>query len=118
MTIRTITATPRDPAPHPDDWAEIKPRVLHYLESAQLVMAARGKGPDELDPSKDFAVPLTWKTDGTHTWPGAVSYYAEHHDQAPAPELIEHMRSVDFQLPPESPEAVSTARQALDGDPS
>ncbi|SJN44311.1 hypothetical protein FM114_14960 [Luteococcus japonicus LSP_Lj1] len=32
------SATPRDPAPHPDDWAEIKPRVLHYLESAQLVI--------------------------------------------------------------------------------
>ncbi|ROR55212.1 hypothetical protein EDD41_2472 [Luteococcus japonicus] len=32
------SATPRDPAPHPDDGAEIKPRVLHYLESAQLVI--------------------------------------------------------------------------------
>lgn len=115
MTIRIITATPHDPAPRPEDWDEIKPLVLNYLETAQLVMLARGKGPDELDPSKTFAVPLKWKTDGTYTWPGALAYYAEQHDQAPAAELVEHMRSVDFQPVTDDAEAVQAALAALRG---
>lgn len=115
MSIRIITATPKNPAPHPADWDEIKPLVLRYLNDAQLVVLARGKGPDELDESKTFAVPLKWKTDGIYTWPGALAYYAEQYDQAPAAELVEHMRGRDFQPVTDDPEAVTAALAALRG---
>lgn len=113
-TIVTIVGCdPTDPAPSPADWGEIKPLVLRYLNTAHVVMAARSKQPDALDASKTFAVPLTWQTDGTYAWPGALAYYAERHDQAPSADFLEHLRAAGFQPPAVDADAVARGGQAI-----
>lgn len=92
--------------------------MLRYLTGAQLVMAARSKAPDALDPSKTFAVPLIWKTDGSHAWPGALAYYAEHHDQAPPADFLDRLRAANFQLPPADPQAVERAALVIRSQPA
>lgn len=104
---------PLNPPPAPQDWAQIKDQVLHYLGSGTTVMAARGRGNDALDPSRQRVVPLIWYTDGTWIWPGAASYYAQTHDIAPRPEFIDHMRANNFQVPPVDDQAPYRAFDVL-----
>ncbi|PRX46540.1 hypothetical protein B0I33_107117 [Prauserella shujinwangii] len=74
-------------------------RVLGYLEGAPVVLAARGFGDDVFDPDRPASVPLTFRTDGTWVWPGAVAYYLREHELAPDPDLLSHIRALDFRLP-------------------
>ncbi|SFT85848.1 hypothetical protein SAMN04487904_11111 [Actinopolyspora lacussalsi subsp. righensis] len=78
---------------------EDRDRVLEYLERAPVVLAARGYDSDRLDPYGKAAVPMTFHTDGSWIWPGAVGYYLRTHELAPQPELVEHIREREFQLP-------------------
>ena len=111
--VRIVGCDPTNPAPSPADWDQIKPLVLRYLNTAQVVMAARSKQPDAFDASKTFAVPLTWQTDGTYAWPGALPYYAEHHGQAPSADFLEHLRAAGFQPPAVDADAVARGGQAI-----
>jgi hypothetical protein len=74
-------------------------RVIDYLERAPIVLAARSYDTDRLDPNGPSSVPMTFHTDGNWVWPGAVGYYLRAHGVAPEPELLEHIRRLDFQLP-------------------
>lgn len=74
-------------------------RVIDYLERAPIVLAARSYDTDRLDPNGSASVPMTFHTDGRWVWPGAVGYYLRAHGVAPEPELLAHIRGLDFQLP-------------------
>lgn len=82
----------------PVDFNE-RDRLLAYLEKAPTVLAEPGFEMDRLDPDGCRDVPMTFHTDGTWIWSGAVAYYLRHHDVAPEPDLVDRIRSRDFQLP-------------------
>jgi hypothetical protein len=73
--------------------------LLTYLEQTPIVLAARGFDTDRLDLTGPRNVPMTFHTDGVWVWSGAVGHYLRHHDAAPAPDLVAHIRAQDFQVP-------------------
>lgn len=74
-------------------------RVAEYLDKAPVVLAARSYDNDRLDPQRTASVPMTFHTDGSWIWPGAVGYYLRQHGVAPEPDLLNHIRARGFQLP-------------------
>ncbi|QFZ23371.1 TNT domain-containing protein [Saccharothrix syringae] len=99
------------PAVHPQELDD----VLAYLEGAPVVLAARSYGPDVLDPSATAAVPLSFHTDGTWVWPGAVAYYLRKHRVAPVPQLVQHIRDNGYAVPEVSPQAEAAATAVATG---
>lgn len=89
--------------------------VVRYLEQAPIVLAARGFDVDVLDPARPRRVPLTYHTDGTWVWSGAVGYHLRVHGVPPEPELVAHIRSGGFQVPEVSDEVRSQAVAAITG---
>lgn len=78
---------------------DLRDRLLTYLESAPVILAARSFDTDEFTPT-DHDVPLNYRTDGTWIWAGSVPHYLRKHNLAPQPELVEHIQSRDFHLTP------------------
>ena len=82
--------------PVPD---EERDAVVRYLKKAPIVLAARSFDTDLMDPRRAANVPLTYHTDGTWIWPGAVGYYLEKHGLPPEPDLVAHIRAAAFEVP-------------------
>jgi hypothetical protein len=78
---------------------EDRERVVDYLERAPVVLAARSYDTDQLAPDGTPAVPVTFHTDGSWIWPGAVGYYLRRHNVPPEADLLEHIRRLEFRLP-------------------
>ncbi|GAB3289731.1 hypothetical protein [Parasphingorhabdus pacifica] len=74
-------------------------QLVQYLESAPIVLAARSWDTDQLAPDQPLSVPLTFHTDGSWIWPGAVGYYLRHHNVSPEAELTAHIRASGFRVP-------------------
>ncbi|GAA4882936.1 hypothetical protein [Saccharopolyspora cebuensis] len=101
-SLRTAAVFDRDGRPitqRPAVEPGLHEQLLAYLESAPIVLAARSFDTDRLDPAGEAAVPLTFHTDGSWIWPGAVGYYLRRHGVAPEDELVEHIRRSGFRLP-------------------
>lgn len=96
---------------------EDRERVLGYLESAPIVLAARSYDTDELAPDEPPAVPLTFRTDGSWIWAGSVAYYLRNHDLAPEPDLVAHIRGQGFQLPEVDDATKDLAVSIITGQP-
>lgn len=92
-------------------------RVLAYLESAPAVLASRSFDVDAFDPGRVDVVPLTFRTDGSWVWPGAVAYYLREHAVAPDPELLSHIRGRRFEVPEVGEPARQLALAAVTGEP-
>ena len=95
-----------------------KERVLDYLGAAPVVLAARGYDTDAFDPEREPSVPLTFRTDGTWVWPGAVAYYLREHDVAPDPDLLAHIRDRNYTPPEVGEEARRRAIETVTGQPA
>ncbi|MEW2355418.1 hypothetical protein [Spirillospora sp. NPDC029432] len=95
-------------AQRPDVPAEERDALVNYLEKAPILLAARSFSEDMMDPQRAPSVPMTYHTDGTWIWPGAVAYYLRAHGVAPDPELVAHVRDNGFELP-DLPEPVLSA---------
>lgn len=92
--------------------SHLRDRLLTYLDSAPIVLAARSFEVDEFIPSvRD--VPLTFRTDGVWIWSGAVSHYLRKHALPPDPELVRHIVARDFVLSEVSAEAKSLAVRVI-----
>lgn len=91
-------------------------QVIEYLERAPIVLAARSYDTDQLDPEAAPSVPLTFHTDGSWIWPGAVGYYLRRHNVPPETDLVEHIRRRGFQLPEVGEQARELAVSAITGD--
>ncbi|MFF5260122.1 hypothetical protein ACFY4C_14325 [Actinomadura viridis] len=89
--------------------------LARYLESAPIVLAARSYDSDAIDPDRPPSVPLTFHTDGTWIWPGAVGYYLRAHGVPPEPELVAHVRSHGFEIPEVGDDVRSAAVAAITG---
>ncbi|MBC6469161.1 TNT domain-containing protein [Actinomadura alba] len=98
----------------PVDAAE-RERLLEYLRKAPIVLAARGFDADRLEPGGHKDVPMAFHTDGEWVWPGAVGYYLRKHDVAPEPDLVDHVRRMDFQLPEVDERARAAALSVITG---
>ncbi|WP_067477180.1 TNT domain-containing protein [Actinomadura hibisca] len=90
-------------------------RVVAYLRGAPVVLAARSYAPDQLDPARGDRVPLTFHTDGTWVWSGAVGYYLAEHGLPPEPDLVEHIRAGGFRVPEVDETAMDAANAAVTG---
>jgi hypothetical protein len=90
--------------------------LLDYLDGAPLVGPARGYDVDRLDLNGQQSVPVAFHTDGTWIWPAAVNYYLREHDIAPEPDLVEHIRRMQFHLP-QVDEQTRSAAQLFLGPP-
>ncbi|MGK5557240.1 glycohydrolase toxin TNT-related protein [Actinomadura kijaniata] len=88
-------------------WHEVED-VVAYLRHAPVVLGARSLAPDQVEPERGERVPLTFHTDGTWVWSGAVGYYLEQHGVPPEPDLVAHIRARGFRVP----EVTDTAREA------
>ncbi|MFG2084964.1 MULTISPECIES: hypothetical protein [unclassified Spirillospora] len=86
-------------ADHPPVPEEDREGLLRYLEGAPIVLAARGYDTDVLDPGRRAEVPMTYHTDGTWIWPGAVAYYLRVHGVPPEPDLVGFARGNGFAVP-------------------
>ncbi|WP_434533272.1 hypothetical protein [Amycolatopsis carbonis] len=91
-------------------------RVLAYLESAPAVLASRSFDVDAFEPGRADVVPLTFRTDGSWVWPGAVAYYLREHAVAPDPELLSHIRGQRFEVPDVGEPAWQLALAAVTGE--
>lgn len=100
--------------PRPADWRADRESMLRYLKAGKLVRAARSLAPDELDPQGAASVPITFLTDGTWIWSGAIIYYAEEHDVPVDPRLVQHARDRDFDPPEVAADVAATALATLD----
>lgn len=89
------------------------PRLLAYLKAGSLVLFAHSYAEDAYYPEKPPAVPLTFATDGTWVWPGAVAYYLEQYEMPPEDEFLNHIRSRNYEPPEVSEEALEAARLLL-----
>ncbi|MFD3705580.1 hypothetical protein ACFWUP_20765 [Nocardia sp. NPDC058658] len=83
-----------DRPPVPPD---LQAPLLTYLESAPIILSARGFDTDEFT-TGDNDVPPDFRTDGTWIWAGAVPHYLRKHGLAPEPDLIQHIIDNEFQL--------------------
>lgn len=92
---------------------EEREAVVRYLRQAPIVLAARSLDPDLMDPRRPSSVPLTYHTDGTWIWPGAVGYYLQTHGVPPEPDLVAHIRAAGFRLPEVSEDARKDAVTAI-----
>ena len=93
-------------------------RVIDYLRHSPVVMAARSYAPDRLDPSRGSQVPLTFHTDGTWVWSGAVAYYLREHAIPPEPDLVAHIRAQGFRVPTVDDDTMNAASAAVTGTPA
>jgi hypothetical protein len=91
--------------------------VLEYLDAAPVVLAARSFDTDAFDPDREPQVPLTFRTDGTWVWPGAVAYYLREHDLPPDPDFLRHLRARAFRLPEVDEDTRTRAVEAIAGGP-
>ncbi|WP_026414769.1 hypothetical protein [Actinomadura oligospora] len=103
---------PTDGEARPNVPEDEREALVRYLEQAPIVLAARSLDVDELDPERAARVPLTFHTDGTWVWPGAVGYYLRAHGVAPDPDLVAHARGNGFR-PPEVDDATRGAAVTL-----
>lgn len=93
-------------------------RLAEYLHNAPLVRAARSYAPDQLAPERGDRVPLTFHTDGTWIWAGAVGYYLREHGLPPEPDLVAHIRARGFRVPEVDEPTLQAATAALSGKPA
>lgn len=74
---------------------ELRDRLLAYLESAPVVLAARGFDLDEFG-AGDRDVPLSFHADGAWVWPGAIAHYLRKYGLPPEPDLVQHSTARGF----------------------
>jgi len=86
---------------------QILDRVLHYLQYAPVVLAARSRDVDDFDPA-ERDVPMNFHTDGVFVWPGAVPHYLRKYGVAPEQALLRHIIGRNFEIG----EVDEAARQA------
>ncbi|MBA8948665.1 glycohydrolase toxin TNT-related protein [Actinomadura namibiensis] len=95
-------------------WHEVED-VVAYLRHAPVVLGARSLAPDRVEPERGERVPLTFHTDGTWVWSGAVGYYLEQHGVPPEADLVAHIRARGFRVPEVSDAEREAARAAVTG---
>jgi hypothetical protein len=74
-------------------------QVAEYLDAGQPLLVTTGAMDDVVDRSRRNVVPMNFRTDGTWIWTDSTTYYLKQHNLAPDPELLDHIRAADYQMP-------------------
>jgi hypothetical protein len=88
-------------------------KVARYLREAEPVLVSSALMDDVVDGTRQYCVPVNFRTDGTWIWADASAYYAQAHLLEPDPELLAHIRSNDHTLPLVDGVAVHRALEIL-----
>jgi hypothetical protein len=75
---------------HPRLEGPDRDQVLAFLRDGARVLDTPGAMDDIVETGRIGAVPLGFRSDGQWIWTEAVTYYLEHHQLAPEPELLRH----------------------------
>ncbi len=92
-------AGPRFSPDHPRLDADEVGQVAQYLREGEPVLVTTAQMDDVVDPTRQYCVPLNFRTDGTWVWTEACAYYAEQHHLEPDPGLLAHIRSNGHTVP-------------------
>jgi hypothetical protein len=93
-------------------------KVAEYLYGGEPLLMTTSLMDDVVDPSQAYCVPMSFRTDGHWVWNEASAYYAEEHQLAPDPGLLEHMRASDYVRPAVTGVGLYLALQALQDSPT
>jgi len=74
-------------------------KVTAYLYAGEPLLVTTAQMDDVVDVSRHHCVPMNFRTDGTWIWTDTTTYYLEKHKLQPDPDLLEHIRSVRYQMP-------------------
>ncbi|HKT00950.1 MAG TPA: SUKH-3 domain-containing protein [Rugosimonospora sp.] len=87
-------------------------RLLGYLRQGASVLETMRAGADRFDPTRQYAVPVGYRTDGVWVWPAAVEYYLRWHRVAPEPEFRKWIAEHGYTVPAVPDDVVARARTA------
>jgi hypothetical protein len=90
-------------------------RIVGYLKAAPTILFGRALDKDAWSPADPPSVPRSFSTDGTWIWSGAVTYYLQKYGMPPEPELLAHIRALNYTLPEVSEESRRAASEQLTG---
>lgn len=108
---------PRFSTDHPRlDEAEAS-KVAQYLRLAEPVLVTTARMDDVVDATRQYCVPLNFRTDGTWIWTEAAAYYAEEHKLEPDPGLLAHIRANNHIVPRVDGVALHRALEVLQEPP-
>jgi hypothetical protein len=108
---------PRFSPDHPRLPEEEAGKVARYLGEAEPVLVTSARMDDVVDATRQYCVPVNFRTDGTWIWTDASAYYAQEHLLEPDPGLLAHIRSNDHALPHVDGVAVHRALEVLQQPP-
>lgn len=89
-------------------------RLLGFLTGGSPVLETDWYDHDHIDPSRQFAVRMAYRTDGTWVWNAAVEYYLRWHSVGVDPELRRWIVAHDYHATPVPDDVVERARRATD----
>jgi hypothetical protein len=108
---------PRFSPGHPRLDAGEAVKVARYLREAEPVLVTSALMDDVVDTSRQYCVPLNFRTDGMWIWTEASAYYAQEHLLEPDPGLLTHIRSNHHTVPDVDGVAVHRALEVLQQPP-
>jgi hypothetical protein len=108
---------PRFSPDHPRLEEDEAARVAHYLREAEPVLVTTARMDDVVDTTRQYCVPLNFRTDGIWIWTEACAYYAQEHRLEPDPELLAHIRSNNHTVPEVDGVALHRALEVLQSPP-
>lgn len=79
--------------------AEELPQLASYLNQGEAVLVTTALLDDVVEPARGAVVPMSFRTDGMWVWSDATTYYLKQHALMPDPELVAHIRAVDYVAP-------------------
>ena len=92
----------KGPALHPDhplaEPDELQ-RLVGYLLTGRPLVETTARMPDVVDARQGRVVPANLRTDGQWIWPDGSFYYLARYRLLPDPELVAHIRVMDYRMP-------------------
>ena len=73
-------------------------RLVEYLRRGEALLVTTARMDDVVDTSRVATVPMNFVTDGYWIWTDATTYYLEQYRYEPDPELVDHIRSREYQF--------------------
>jgi len=74
-------------------------QVIDYLRAGEPLLVTTAQMDDVVDRSRRNSVPMNFRTDGTWIWTDTSTYYLAQHQLTPDLDLLEHIRSMDYEMP-------------------
>ncbi len=108
---------PRFSPDHPHLDEDEAAKVAQYLREAEPVLVTTALMDDVVDTTRQYCVPINFRTDGMWIWTEACAYYAQEHLLEPDPELLAHIRSNNHAVPDVDGVALHRALEVLESIP-